>query len=542
MTSERHARRGRRTRGDVGAVVVIVAAAMGALVVTAAVVLDLGGARRDRDGDQVAADAMALAGALSLSSGADTASPACQAAWQYIVVNLPSAKTAPAPSCNTFATACAAATARTVQATIGEYRITLTHPVPANHSLLQGQSATSIDGDPCDRIGVRIEQTRANLIARGSVALDVHAVARYMRGVGTAQAPLVLLDPHACGVLLVNGNAALTVNTQSGAPGYIDIDSDGAACANPNKVVLDVNGQGTVTAGQIAMWALADGDATSAYSSGVLNPLPIASSARVGSNGMVWKYNCDPANGCPGTGPAQIDAMVADWGGAGAPQPPGSFTRWTTSGRTCSPSGATVVPAGNWYIDCGSSGLSTNGSITFQGGNIVSDGPIQASGSVGLRVNCSDADPSDNVAPTSCATDPPAPSILYLRSGDLLDNNNLELRETTVYLTSGKVTISGNNTVTWTAPNDPTFRFDDLALWTTSTGLMSITGSVNTNIEGTIYAPNAKVKLAGNTGGQALGAQIFAATAELVGGSQLTLSPKEDRILKVGKGRPVLIR
>jgi hypothetical protein len=50
------------------------------------------------------------------------------------------------------------------------------------------------------------------------------------------------------------------------------------------------------------------------------------------------------------------------------------------------------------------------------------------------------------------------------------------------------------------------------------------------------------VKLAGNTGGQALGAQIFAANAELAGGSQLTLSPKEDRILKVGKGRPVLIR
>ncbi len=542
MGSDHEARRACQPGSDAGAVIVIVAAAMGALLVMVALVLDMSGARRDRDEDQMAADAIALAGTARLGPATDPAVTACIAAWDYLTVNLPTAKNRPAPACSAFASACSPATARSVTATVSEYRITLTHPVPTNSWLLQGQSAASLDGDPCDRFGVRIEQTRANQLAKGSVSLDVHAVGRLLRGVGDAQAPLVLVDEHACGVLTVNGNASLTVNTQSGQPGYIDIDSDGSACSNPNKVVLDVNGQGSVTAGQIAMWALADGDATSAYSSGVLSPLPIASSARVGRNGMDWKYNCDPAAGCPGSGPAQINAMVADWGGSGAPQPPGSFTRWTTSGRSCSPVGITVVPAGNWYIDCGSAGLTAIGSITFQGGNIVSDGPIKASALAGLRVNCSDADPTDNVAPANCATDPPAPTILYLRSGDLLDNSNIELRETTVYLGSGKVTIAGNNSVIWTAPNDPTFRFDDLLLWTTGTGLISITGNVNLQLEGTIFAPNAAVKLAGSTGGQALGAQIFAATAELVGGAQLTLSPKQDRILAVGKGRPVLIR
>lgn len=520
----------------------LVAATIGALFVMVALVLDLSGARRDRDADQVAADAMALAAASSLGGADSSAVAACQAAWSYIVVNLPTAKTAPAPSCTTFASACVPTTAREVQATIDEYRITLTHPVPIGHALLQGQTASSLDGNPCDRIGVRVQQTRGNLVARGSVALDVDAVGRYIRGVGDVQAPLVLLAERACGVLTVNGNAALTVNTASGAPGYIAIDSDGKDCTNPNKVVLDVDGNGKVTAGQIAMWALANGNATSAYSSGLLSPVPTPASAPVSRSGMDWRYNCDPTKGCPGSGPPHIDDMVAIWGGSGEPLPVGSFTRWTTSGRSCSPSGATVVPTGNWYIDCGGTGLSTNGSVTFQGGNIVSDGPITATGAGGLRVNCSDADPTDNVAPATCAVDPPAPSILFLRSGDLLDNGSLELRETTVYLTSGKVTMSGSNSVTWTAPNDPTYRFDDLLLWTTSTGLMKITGNTSLSLEGIIFAPNAAVELAGSTGSQAIGAQIFARTAKLAGGAQLTLAPKVDRILPVGNGRPVLIR
>lgn len=542
MGSKRTTAPARRGRGEVGAVVVLVAASMGALVVMVALVLDMSGARRDRDADQVAADAMALAAAVGLGGSDSSAVTACEAAWDYLVVNLPTAKTAPAPSCSTFSTTCVPTTARQIQTTLGEYVITLTHPVPAAHALLAGQTSGSLDGQPCDRIGVRIQQTRANLIAAGSVALDVDAVSRYVRGVGDIQAPLVLLAEHACGVLTVNGNAALTVNTAGGDPGHIIVDSDGSECANPNKVVLDVNGEGTVTAGEIAMWALADGDPTSAYSNGLLSPVPIPSSAPVTRSAMDWRYNCDPTDGCPGTGPPHIDDMVALWGGAGAPQPAGSFTTWTASGRSCSPIGITVVPTGNWYIDCGSSGLSTNGSITFQGGNIVSDGPITATGLGGLRVNCSDSDPTDLIAPLTCATDPPAPSILYLRSGDLVDNGDVELRETTVYLTSGAVTMSGNYAVKWTAPDDPTFKFDDLLVWTTSTSLMRITGNSTLLLEGTVFVPNARVELAGSSGGQAIGAQIFASTAELVGGAQLTLAPREDRSLEVGKGRAILIR
>ena len=527
---------------DRGAVLVLVAGALGAILIMVALVLDLGGARRDRDADQVAADAIALAGASRLGASSSAAVAACGAAWEYLVVNLPTSESAPSPSCTNFASVCNPATARQVVATIGSYTMTLTHPVPTGHTLLSGQAASANDGSACDRFGVRVEQDRDNTFASGTVDLDVSAVARFVRGVGNANAPLVMLSQHGCGVLVVSGNASLAVSTAGGEEGYVAIDSDGAACTNPNKVVLDVNGQGDISADQIYMWALADGDATSAYSAGLLDPLPTASSSPVGRSGMDWRYNCKVANGCPDTPAPYIDQLVAAWGGTGAPTPAGSFTRWTTSGRSCSPSGATVVPAGDWYIDCGTAGLSTNGSLTFQGGDIVSDGPIRATGSGGLRVNCSDATPSDLVAPASCPADPPSPSVVVLRSGDLLDSGTLELRETMVYTKTGTAKLAGNHRVIWTAPDDPTFEFDDLALWTESTSLVKITGTTDMELEGIVFAPAAKVELAGNTGTNALRAQIFAANAELVGGASLNLVPEEDRILKVGKGRPMLIR
>ena len=533
----------RSTEKDAGAVIVIVAAAMGAIVMMIALVLDLSGARRDRDADQTAADAMALAGAASLGGSDSTAVAACRAAWGYLVVNLPTSEMAPAPSCSTFSAACAPTVARELVVNVRNHRITITHPVPDHlHALLHDQSSLANDGRPCDRIGIRVQQTRDNLWAAGAVELDVHAVGRLVRGAGDVQAPLVLLSEHACSVLTVSGSSALTVGTASGEPGYIAIDTDGSECSNPNKVVFDLNGQGTVTAGQIAMWALADGDLTSAYSADLLYPEPVASSAPVGRNGMDWRYNCSDANGCPFDEPAHIDDMVAAWGGSGMPSPLGTFTRWTASGRSCALSGATVVPAGQWYLDCGTAGLSTSGSLTFQGGDIVSDGPIKATGSAGLRVNCSDADPSDDVAPATCPMDPPSATTMLLRSGDLLDAGKMELRETTVHLKAGTLRLSGNHTVTWTAPDDPSHRFDDLMLWTTSTAQMKVTGSTSLHLEGILFAPNANVELAGNTGAEALGAQIFARSASLVGGAQLRLVPDEDRILAVGKGHPLLIR
>ena len=536
---------------DRGVVLVLVAAAMGTILVLVALVLDLGGARRDREADQVAADAMALAAVADLGGSARSAERACHSAWDYLVVNLPTAATAPSPSCSTFATTCNATTARQIETTIGPYRVTFTHPVPADHTLLQGQSAAALDGTACDRFGVRVRQTRANLWMAGSVSLDVKAVGRLVRGRGDVDAPLVLLEPSACDVLTVNGSGQLRVSTSTGDPGYIDIDSDGSACPQQKSIIIDVDGNGKITAGVISMWALGGGDPSRAYDTSdnslfdlqnpSISPVPTASQAPVGRNAVDWRYNCSAANGCPDSGTAEIDTMVAAWG-SGEPQPAGSFTRWTTAGYSCSPSGATVVPAGSWWVDCGSAGLSTNGSITFQGGDIVSDGPIRATGSGGVRINCSDANPSDTVAPATCPADPPSPTIFYQRAGDLVRNGDLELRETFVYLASGALDMAGNAKLVWTAPDDPTHPFDDLLVWSASSTPVEVNGTADVVLEGVFFAPNATVTLAGNMSGQALGAQMFVNRLDVNGTANLELSPSVDRMVSVGRGRYVLIR
>jgi hypothetical protein len=537
---------------DRGVVLVLVAAAMGALVVLVALVLDLGGARRDRDADQVAADAMALSAAASLGGAPRDASEACEAAWDYLVVNLPAAISAPAPSCSAFSTPCVASTARTVTATAGSFRITFTHPVPAGSPLLSGQPANVLDGLPCDRFGVRVQQQRPNLWTAGSVSLDVHAVGRFVRGVGDVQAPLVLLEPTACDVLTVNGSGRLSVTTAAGDPGYIDIDSDGTGCDQAKSIILDVDGNGKVTAGVISMWALGGGDAARAYDATDKNlfdlqnpsvsPMPTPSSAPVGRTGVDWRYNCSAANGCPTSDTADIDQLKAQWGGTGEPLPTGTFTRWTTSGRSCSPGADLVVPAGNWWVDCGSGGISTNKSITFQGGNIVSDGPIRATGAGGIRMNCADVNTSDQIAPATCQNPPPDPSIYVQRSGDLIRNGDLELRETFVYLKSGTVDMAGDVKLTWTAPDDPSHPFDDLLVWTEDARPIELNGTTDLVLEGILFAPNAELRLRGTTSGQALGAQLFVDRLDLGGTANISLSPKVDRMLQVGRGQPLLIR
>src|SRR3546814_7484357 len=86
--------------------------------------------------------------------------------WSYLVVNLPTAASAPAPDCASFRGVCApaptAADVREVEAIDdGEYRITFVHPVPDGDELLAGQPAGTNDGRPCDSFGVDEAQSSA---------------------------------------------------------------------------------------------------------------------------------------------------------------------------------------------------------------------------------------------------------------------------------------------------------------------------------------------------------------------------------------------
>lgn len=546
-----------RADDERGIVVIIVAASLGAMLVMVALVLDYSGARRDREANQLAADAIALAATQSLGGYQRGADGACEAAVDYVSANLALTATELASfraSCDgAFGGTCTNATAaRTLVIPVREYQITLTHPVPnpasldpaALDPLLDGRSPTARDGRPCERFGVRVEQDRPNLWASGSVELDVDAVGRYVPGVGDAYAPLVLLAEQACGALTLAGSSSLAVETSEGEPGYIAIDSDGSDCTNKNDVVLEVDGGGTVEAAEISMWAVTEGSEY-VFSAKGLDP-PVAATAPVGRNGIDFRYNCDPTDVCPGSGPPYIDEMTSGdgWGGPGQPSElswlPGAFTRWTTCE---SASGNLVFPRGNWYIDCGTDGLDHSGRITFKGGNIVSDGPIVARN--GLRVNCPGNNALDSSDPDTCGT-AGGDSILYLRTGDLtrqgMGQGSLSLRRTFVLLGDGGFDMSATPNITWSAPTSADHPFEDLLFWTESTETIKISGSPTLQLEGTFFAPNAHLELTGNTGASALGAQILTATAEIKGGADLLLRPSIDRINEVGRGRVVLVR
>jgi hypothetical protein len=421
-----------------------------------------------------------------------------------------------------------------------------------------GQPSDAMDGTSCDRFGVEVHQERANVVKGGSIDLDVHAVARLIRGIGDVEAPLILLEPRGCEILTLNGSGNLTVSLATGEPGYINLDSDGTTCAAGSALVLDVDGgTATVRSGAITMWVLAGDNAAKAFDPANtdlfnfdnprISPTPIPSFAPVGRLPMDWKFNCKEANDCPyaGTRPAYIDELVNTHKPVSPnPNPPaastllqhGAYQRWSNS-YSCNPAVDITVPDGDWYIDC-PTGLSTNKTLTFQGGNILAEQAITVTGTGKLRINCAAADGSMG-CPTSKPRDP---SIYYIRNGNLARNFSISMYETFVYLEKGGMSLGGSNPLYWTAPEDPLFPFDDLLVWTETTTDISLRGSSDMTLAGVLFAPNARITAAGDTGSGALNAQIWANRMDIAGGSNLHLQPRENRSIPVGRGETVLIR
>jgi hypothetical protein len=133
---------------------------------------------------------------------------------------------------------------------------------------------------------------------------------------------------------------------------------------------------------------------------------------------------------------------------------------------------------------------------------------------------------------------------MFMRDGALTKSGNasLALLETFVYLADGGVDLTGTGQLAWTAPNDSSSPFDDLLIWSESTSPVTMTGNVDTTLEGIFFAPNAPLSLTGNTGANALGTQMFVQTAALTGNSSLTLAPRSDRVLQLGGAGSALIR
>ena len=220
-----------------------------------------------------------------------------------------------------------------------------------------------------------------------------------------------------------------------------------------------------------------------------------------------------------------IDNLTSLYGDASdiGSNPGGTFSRWTdTHDCAYQPSDPDVAVSGDWWIDC-PGGLTINNNVTFSGGSIVSDGPIDVGGG-SLTINGG-----------SSIVD----EIMYIRSGRLykVAQASISMTQTFVYLDDGWIDFGGGSgSLTWIAPiggtaNVTASRFEDLALWSESREVHKLGGQAGNELEGTLFTPNADpFVLTGQAGQFQTAAQFLTRRLEVGGQGEVTMHPDPDRI------------
>lgn len=251
-------------RREDGAVAVVTAISLVAMVLAAALVIDLGMIRVDARRSQTAGDVAVTAAAAELKAD-DAFVEACQQAWAYFTASVSGSAAAPLADCSTQygpafgscqdraessqppTTSTAGAGPVQLQKDFGDY--TLLMQMPVRHlndgaaitvtDDIMGDQAydTSFDGSlPCQRIGIRIRHNRDHVLAGVSGFLtgssNVDAVARTTPTGDDPEYPtLIVLEQFDCPTLSTTGRGKVIIqNVYSGpdleAAGIIKADSD----------------------------------------------------------------------------------------------------------------------------------------------------------------------------------------------------------------------------------------------------------------------------------------------------------------------------
>lgn len=425
-----------------GSIIVVFAFSLVALLVIAALALDVGYGYAVGRQDQSVADFSAMAAALHLPG--DPAD-ACDSGWDYLKANLAGLPSGAMSPCGGFPSTCTSTAGVDYTATsTGSYTITFRYPVPDADPLMATQTIVQpADGtDPCQRFGVKISHTDSSFFSGvagiGSLTPHVSAVARHSAGqCGSKSCPvanLVSLDPIGCVGIEVNGSSSTLIEVNSYTdstgktiPGAIAIDSNGTAC-NGGTTTIDAAGSARMYAepttgtsvGQISLFAMAGDQATCSGSAcnpsqvpSNIAPQPVSSSGRVTRAPADDRYNClssasggyplydspaapvsvapcdttDTTNGGP-----YINELTNAITGYSATNLPPGFTLWPYG---CSPPSGTYT--GNWWVDCTSGQgfrISTGTTVVFQG-NVIFNGSVnQSGGELDFEGNPSNSIPS----------------------------------------------------------------------------------------------------------------------------------------------------
>jgi hypothetical protein len=530
----------RTRRDDAGAYMVLYALLGVAIFAVVALVLDIAALRQGRRADRAAADLAATAGAAVVDPlDPSSFAPACQAAWDYVVLNRDDADGAVTPpDCPTAfpAAACNAAAPATATGTYGPLTVSITYPVPDGDALMRAELAggdapqaidPTRDGLPCQRIAVRIERTRSflfgGIVGSDAGTTDVHAVARRVLQSGPDVPAAVALDPIGCPAVQANASALRIVPAAPGAPATLVVDTDLTGCAGYALEAPAATG-GSIEAGEIEAFALT-GPNSSRVRTGNVTPAPVGVTTRLGRSFLDARYNCGPA--C-GEAQGDLDALRAQYG-AGVPAGLIPYL------GPCTIAGPFAFPP-NSYVACPLLQIDSN--VTFLGATNVLEGGVHVSASGCLAANSSVCG-GPVVAPLN-------ETVLFVRGAvSKEDRGNLVLANTFLYA-GGGVTVPradplGSSELRLTAPLSG--DFEDLAIWTDVATDTAIGEQQSFFVEGTIAAPNSTVVLSAKTGGTpVLNAQVVAHRIRLDQDRPVRLSPSAGRATGAVARQAKLIR
>jgi hypothetical protein len=572
-------------RDERGVVLAVVAAAMVAVLILVAIVVDLGYVRGGAGFDQSSADLAALAASEGLANKEYV--EACKAIVTYVNTNagLGSGLNGNSICAGFGSTTCSGG--GTTQAvgtgTSGAYRLTVKFPIPDGEIADSTFGAGKVDGLACERIKVSLTSTQPSFFG-GILGRDGYTITRSatVRG-GKSQTRLVpalwLLDPVGCVVLSVQGGSRVTAGNATSSPpipGVITLDSDGTSGCSSTKTTMDAGGTGTQIRavpltgnpgqrGEISLHAMPWSSTTctgtfacqqSQVGSQVL-PQPIPSPERATRAPVDWLWNCKASYPnyfgvvvapCPSTSTREpyIDKLKAAIGTSGAPT---GFQRWSTA-HGCSPSG-TITATGNWWVDCPGGLSMTNGTtVNITGGNVIFDGGIKLNSGAALNVNANN--PTSHLPLTCTPPSTSAPcigqssaraSFIYVRGGDWnLGGGTFNGKQTVVYLGGNSVVkATGGAPPKWSAPIEGPFA--GLSLWAESPGAFNISGGAGVALSGTFFTPFANdLSLSGGGNWGQQNAQFISYRLTVTGGSILELAPDPNTAVLLPPPAATLIR
>ena len=217
----------RHRTGQSGAVALIVAVTMSALLVTGAIVLDFGLVRWERQTNKAAADSAAAAGLRAADDGTGkvhNASAIC-GAYEFLKANRGSLSGLPAGVCATVDTAKLCTAGDTASnyhgtTTVGNRRFEVWIKMPylvsdtSAGGYFSEESLSSSSGNPgeplrqgCDQIGVIVKEWTTpglgSLVTNGELETRIRSVGRFRISEGDQPPALLLLERTRCAVLTV---------------------------------------------------------------------------------------------------------------------------------------------------------------------------------------------------------------------------------------------------------------------------------------------------------------------------------------------------